>query len=444
MKHCDTLIAPRWCIPVRPSGAVLEGYALAVADGRIVDLLPRDEALQKYQPSVVIERQSHVLIPGLVNLHTHAAMTLLRGYCDDLPLERWLQEGIWPAEQRWVSAEMVRDGTELAIAEMLLGGTSCFSDQYFFPEIVAETADRLHMRANVGTPVIDFATPWASGSAECLQKATDLVHDAYVEHPLVSTCFAPHSTVTVSDDAFRDLRVIADQLDLRVQIHLQETAGEIEASLRATGMRPFERLSGLGLVNSSLLAVHAVHMNPGEIDAMAAAGVAVGHCPKSNLKLASGIAPVREFLDAGITVGVGTDSAASNNTLDMFEEMRIAALLAKARANDAASVSARAALEMATLGAASAIGLGTEFGSLEAGKWADAACIDLAASNTQPVYDPVSQLVYAARADQVSDVWVAGRQQVEDGELTHIDVASILERSMEWRNRIAPARAKNL
>jgi 5-methylthioadenosine/S-adenosylhomocysteine deaminase len=437
MKHCDTLIAPRWCIPVRPAGAVLEGHALAIGDGRIMDLLPREEAARKYQPSSVLERPSHALIPGFVNAHTHAAMTLLRGFCDDLPLERWLREGIWPAERRWVSAEMVRDGTELAVAEMLLGGTTCFSDQYFFPEVVAETADRLHVRANVGTPVIDFPTPWAGSPQECLEKGTDLVHDAFVDHPLVTTCFAPHSTGTVTDVTFRELRVLADQLDLRIQIHLHESAAEIEASLRDTGMRPFERLERLGLVNASLLAVHAVHVTQREVDTMAAAGVAVAHCPKSNLKLASGIASLPEFLKAGINVGVGTDSAASNNSLDMLEEMRVAALLSKVSAGDAASVPAREALEIATLGAAAAIGLGDAIGSLEPGKWADITCVDLAAGNTQPVYDPVSQLVYAARAGQVSDVWVAGRQQVDAGELTHIDVASILERSNEWRQRIA-------
>lgn len=230
MKHCDTLIAPRWCIPVRPAGTVLEGHAVVVTDGRIVDLLPRDAAIARYQPSVLLERPGHVLIPGLVNVHTHAAMSLLRGFADDLPLERWLADGIWPAERRWVSAEFVRDGTQLAIAEMLLGGTTCFSDQYFFPEIVAETAASMHARAVIGTPVIDFPTAWANSAAEYLDKGAELVHDRFADHPLITTCFAPHSTYAVSDATFRDLRVMADQLDVPVQIHLHETAVEVVPS----------------------------------------------------------------------------------------------------------------------------------------------------------------------------------------------------------------------
>lgn len=438
MKHCDTLIAPRWCIPVRPSGRVLENHVVLVSEGRIVDILPRHTASTLYQPSSVVERPAHALIPGLVNAHTHAAMSLFRGLADDLPLERWLTEGIWPAERRWVSAEFVRDGTQLAIAEMLLGGTTCFSDQYFFPEIVAETASAMQMRAVVGTPVVDFPTAWAATPAEYLDKASELVHDRYADHPLVSTCFAPHSTYAVSDATFRDLRVLADQLDVPVQIHLHETDFEVAEAIRSTGRRPFDRLSDLGLVNASLLAVHAVHMNDDEIRRMADAGVRVAHCPRSNLKLASGIAPIQRFLDAGVTVGLGTDGAASNNRLDMLSELQIAALLAKVRAQDATALPAADALQLATIGAAEAIGLAGEVGSIEPGKAADLTCIHLGDVCTQPVYNPVSQLVYAAGAGQVTDVWVAGRQLVAGGELTHADVPSILARCDEWRSRMNP------
>ena len=410
---------------------------MVVTNGRIEDLLPAVEARQKYQPSVVVERPDHVLFPGFVNAHTHVAMSLMRGMADDQPLETWLQESIWPAEKRWVSADMVRDGTELAIAEMLRGGTTCFSDQYFFPEIVAAAAGDLHMRANVGTPIMDFPTSWATTLDEYLGKATDLVHDAYATHPLVSTCFTPHSSAALSDDGFRALRVLADQLDTPIQTHMHETAAEIEASIAATGERPYARLARLGLANASFLAVHAVHLSDEEIDAMAAANVSIAHCPKSNLKLASGIAPIVRYRKAGISVGLGTDSAASNNALDMLEEMRTAALLAKATARDAAAMSAPEALELATLDSANAIGLGEQIGSIEPGKWADLACVDLSALSSQPVYDPVSQLVYAARADQVSDVWVGGKQQLEDGVLTHIDTQSIRSRAEEWRQRFA-------
>lgn len=440
MKHCDTLVAPRWCIPVRPAGKLLENHVVAITDGRIVDVLPRDEANHCWQASVTVERPTHVLIPGLVNAHTHAAMTLMRGYADDLPLERWLADGIWPIEKRWVSTDFVRDGVQLAIAEMLLGGTTCFSDQYFFPEIVAESAIAMQVRSVIGTPVIDFPTAWAATAAEYLTKATELVHDRYVDHPMVSTCFAPHATYTVSDETFRELRVLADQLDVPIQIHLHETAFEVSEAVRTTGMRPLERLARLGLVNASLLAVHAVHMSEEDIRTLASAGARIAHCPKSNLKLASGIAPVQRYLDAGITVGLGTDSAASNNRLDMLAEMHTAALLAKVKTGDASALGAADALSLATIGSAEALGLGDETGSIETGKAADLTCVNFDRVASQPVHNPISQLVYATGTDQVSDVWVAGRHVVAAGELTQADLPSILARCEEWRLRLAAGR----
>jgi len=437
MQHCDTLIAPRWCVPVEPANVVLTEHAVVVNDGRIADLLPLRDAREKYQPSVFIEKPEHLLIPGFVNAHTHAAMTLMRGFADDMKLEAWLQEGIWPAEKRWVSAEMVRDGTELAIAEMISGGTTCFSDQYFFPEIVAETAVDMHMRAMIGTPIIEFPTAWADTTAQYLSKANDLVHDPYADHPLISTCFAPHSTYALSDESFLELRVLADQLDVPVQIHLHESAAEVATAMQQTGKRPFDRLQELGLVNASLLAVHAVHMTDAELEIFASSGVNIAHCPRSNLKLASGIAPIAKYRDAGINVAIGTDGAASNNALDMLSELRMAALLAKATAEDASAVSAFEALKMATIDGATALGLATETGSIETGKWADLACVDLSGLHNQPLYDPVSQLVYTARADQVTDVWIAGRHQLDDGQLAHIDSNNLIQRCNEWRDRLS-------
>jgi 5-methylthioadenosine/S-adenosylhomocysteine deaminase len=437
MQHCDTLIAPRWCVPVEPENVVLSDHAVIVRDGRIVDILPVTDAKDKYQPSVYIDKPRHVLIPGLVNAHTHAAMTLMRGLADDMPLETWLREAIWPSEKRWVSAEMVRDGTELAIAEMIAGGITCFSDQYFFPEIVAETAVNLHMRAMIGTPVLEFPTAWAGDASEYMNKANDLVHDPYADHPLVSTCFAPHSTQSLSDDSFVELRVLADQLDVRTQIHLHETTAEIAYALETTGKRPFDRLNELGLVNASLLAVHSVHLSDAEIDVFAEAGVNIAHCPKSNLKLASGIAPIAKYRGAGINVAIGTDGAASNNTLDMMSELRMAALLAKTTASDASAISANEALRMATLDGAIALGLAQEIGSITAGKWADLTCVDLGRVHSQPVYDAVSQFVYTARADQVTDVWIAGKHQLDNGRLKQIDTDNLLRRSDEWRERFS-------
>lgn len=439
MRHCDSLIASSWCIPVEPAGTVLEDHAVAVVDDRIAAILPLAEARESFQPSVFVNRPGHVLIPGLINSHCHAAMTLFRGLVDDLPLDAWLREGIWPVERRFASAELVRDGTELAIAEMLTAGITCFSDQYFFPEIVAETAVDLHMRAVIGTPVVDVPTAWAEDAAEYLSKGSDLVHDRYADHPLISTCFAPHTTRALSDASFTELRVLADQLDVPVQIHLHESAAEVAQSVAATGKRPLERLDELGLLNASLLAVHAVHVTADEIARLAAAGAGVAHCPASNLKLACGIAPVRALMDAGVTVGIGTDGAASNNLLDVLAEVRLAALLAKV-AGGGGTVAAEQALRMATIDAARVLRRDHETGSVEPGKLADLTCIDLQRYNSQPVYEPISQLVYATRADQVSDVWVAGRHLLDQGELTSINRESIFKRSGEWRQRIANSR----
>lgn len=437
MQQCDTLIFPRWCVPVEPTGAVLDDHAVAVSDGRLLDILPAAEARHQYAAGAIIERPDHVLIPGLINAHTHAAMTLFRGIAEDQPLERWLREGVWPAEKRWVSAEMVRDGTRHAIAEMLRAGITTFSDQYFFPEIVADVAVEMHIRAMIGTPVIEFRTAWAENAEEYLTKGVGLVHDPYAEHPLVSTCFAPHSITAASPDTFTKLRILADQLDAPVQIHLHESAGEIGNSVKAGGKRPLQRLDDLGLVNSSLTAVHAVHMLDEEIHRFAAAGVTMVHCPRSNLKLADGFAPVNAFLNAGVTVALGTDGAASNNVLDILGEMRVAALLAKTVSGDATVLPAHQALRMATLSGAEVLGLDRNTGSIEKQKWADLTCIDLSGLNTQPVYDPIAQIVYSAEAQQVSDVWVAGRHQLDNGRLSHINRTDLLDRSGEWRQRIA-------
>ncbi len=437
MQHCDTLIIPEWCAPVEAPFTVLEGHAVAIAEGRIEAVLAVSEARDRFQPSQTVDRPGHLLIPGLVNAHSHAAMTLFRGFADDLPLEPWLKTRIWPAEKTWLGPEFVRDGTALAIAEMLRGGVTCFADQYFYPEIVAQTAVDLHMRAVVGTPVLDFATEWAADTAEYLEKAANLVHDPYAEHPLISTAFSPHSVYALNDESFGTLRVMADQLDRPIQIHLHETSREIADSVATTGLRPVERLAKLGLVNSSLLAVHAVHLANEEIALLAESGVSVAHCPRSNLKLASGIAPVAAYRAAGVNVAIGTDGAASNNVLDMLSEIETAALLAKVAADDAGTLTAAEALTMGTLDGARALGLAGEIGSITAGKWADLVCVDLGRLNSQPVYDPVSQLVYTARAEQVADVWVAGRHQVEAGRLKDIDIGSIVARANEWRGQIA-------
>lgn len=438
MEKVDTLIKARWVAPVAPGYGVHADHAVAIRQGRIVDLLPAAAALARYDADEIVERPAHLLIPGLVNAHTHASMALLRGLADDLPLMDWLKHHIWPAEQRWMSAEFVEHGTELAMAEMLLGGTTTFNDMYFFPEVVARAAARIGMRACVGMILIKFPTVWAGDMAEYLRKGLAL-RDEYKGHPLISTAFAPHAPYTVDDEYLQKIRRLADELEVPVHTHVHETADEVLGSVVDCGERPLARLDRLGLVSPVLMAVHMTQLEDAEIDRLAAAGAHVVHCPESNLKLASGFCPVAKLLAAGVNVCLGTDGAASNNDLDMLGEMRTAALLAKGVAGKADAVTAEQALAMATINGARALGLAEETGSIETGKWADLCCVDLERPATSPVYDPVAQLVYAAGRDQVEDVWVAGRRMVADGRLARIDDAAIIARADAWRDRIAGA-----
>jgi 5-methylthioadenosine/S-adenosylhomocysteine deaminase len=439
MEKIDTLIKARWVAPVLPDGRVLEHHAVAIRQGRIVDVLPARSADERYDAAEVIDRRGHLLIPGLVNAHTHASMTLMRGLADDLPLMEWLQAHIWPAEQRWMSAEFVEHGAELAIAEMLRGGTTTFNDMYFYPEVVARVAARAGMRACVGMILIKFPTVWASEPAEYLRKGLAL-RDEYKGHPLISTAFAPHAPYTVDDEYLEKIRRLADELEVPVHTHVHETAGEITASMSEIGERPLQRLDRLGLVSPMLMAVHMTQLEDAEITRLGAAGAHVVHCPESNLKLASGYCPVAKLVAAGVNVCLGTDGAASNNDLDMLGEMRTAALLAKGVAGRADALSAGQALAMATINGARALGLAEDIGSIEPGKWADLCCVDLERPATWPVYHPVAQLVYAAGRDQVSDVWVAGRRMVAEGRLARMDEAAILQRAGEWRDRTSGAR----
>ncbi|HHH43275.1 MAG TPA: TRZ/ATZ family hydrolase [Gammaproteobacteria bacterium] len=436
MKTTETLLHARWVIPVEPDAVVLEYHSIAIDEGRISAILPSAEARQSYQAQTTLELDRHALIPGFVNTHTHAAMSLLRGIADDLPLMDWLQHHIWPAEQKWVSEQFVHDGTQLAVAEMLRSGTTCFNDMYFFPEVSARVAASGAIRACVGIILIDFPTAYADNPEQYFAKGLALA-DEYKHHPLISCAFAPHAPYTVSDQPLKQVQVLSDELDLPVHIHLHETASEIENSLNDTGQRPLDRLEQLGLLSPALVGVHMTQLEDNEIRRLAEAGASVVHCPESNLKLASGFCPVQPLLEAGVNVALGTDGAASNNDLDMLGEMRSAALLAKAVQQDASALPAHTALRMATLNGARALGIATETGSLENGKWADISAIDLGALETQPLYDPVSQLVYAAGREQVTDVWVAGQHVLKTRELTHLDTQELVQRARGWQTRIA-------
>ncbi len=438
MQTVDTLIHARWVIPVEPDQVVHERHALAIHDGRIQAILPSAEAEQRYAADVVHRLDGHALIPGLINTHTHAAMTLLRGLADDLPLMEWLHHHIWPAEQRWVGEEFVHDGTQLAVAEMLRGGTTCFNDMYFFPDVTARVCADAGMRASVGLIVLDFPSAWAGDADEYLRKGIAL-HDDYRGDALIRTAFAPHAPYTVSDAPLLQIQTYVNELEIPVHMHVHETADEIRQSVEATGERPIARLERLGLLSPYLVAVHMTHLDDTEIALIAERGVHVAHCPESNLKLASGFCPVQRLHQAGVGLAIGTDGAASNNDLNMFSELRTAALLAKAVAGDAAALPAHQALRMATLNGARALGMEELTGSLQPGKAADVVAVNLAGIETQPVYHPLSQLVYATGRDKVTDVWVNGRHLLNNRRLTNLDESAVLDRARHWRERIAEA-----
>lgn len=434
-ETCDLLIEAGFVVPVEPHGVVLEGHTVAVSGGRIVAILPTSEARARFDATETVSRPEAALIPGLVNAHVHNPMTLLRGVADDLPLKVWLQQHIWPIEAAVIGPEFVADGVTLAIAEMLRGGTTCCNENYFFPDVQAATYKRYGFRARVGLPVIDFPTAWAKSDDEYFDRAGE-VHDQWRDDALIATAFAPHAPYTVSDANFEHIRMLADQLDLPVHLHLHETAQEVAQSQQKHGQRPIARLDRLGLINDRLIAVHMTQLTEAEIHLCAERGVSVVHCPESNLKLASGFCPACALQRAGVNLAIGTDGAASNNDLDMFGETRTAAILAKAVADDAAGFDAFSALRAATLGGAKAVGFDHLVGSIEPGKQADLVCVDLSALETQPLHHVVSQLIYATGRHQVSDVWIAGKPKLTARELVGMDLAGILANARQWQTRI--------
>ncbi|MEP6609172.1 MAG: TRZ/ATZ family hydrolase [Burkholderiaceae bacterium] len=438
MIDIDTLIHARWIVPVVPRGSVLDRHAIAIADGRIVDVVGSTDAELRYRAAEVLTFDSHVLTPGLVNCHTHSAMALLRGVGDDLPLMRWLKDRIWPLEGALVSADFVHDGAQLAALEMLRSGTTTASDMYFYPEATIRALRSWGMRAVAGIIAIEFPTSYASDAEDYLRKGF-ATRDAFRSDPLVSFTLAPHAPYTVADQTLKRIAMLAEELDLSIHTHIHETEDEIDESISKHGCRPLERLERLGIVSERLIAVHAVHLNAHEIQLLARSGASVAHCPASNLKLGSGLAPIAKLCAAGVNIAIGTDGAASNNRIDMLAELRLAALLAKGVAHDATAFSAPEALESATLGGACALGLDRRIGSIEVGKEADLVAFDLAPVETQPLYDVISQIVYAAGREQVSDVWVAGKRVVRKRQAV-IDSDGSIEKSLmasvsAWQNR---------
>ena len=435
-QRVDLRIDARWIIPIEPHGLTLANHAVLLDAGRIIDLLPAVDATARYQADKHVSLPEHVLLPGLVNAHTHAAMSLLRGYADDLALMDWLNLRIWPAETAHVDWSFVHDGTSLACIEMLRGGVTCASDMYFFPDAACAAARKIGLRLVAGIVVIDLPTRYASDADDYLRKGIECL-DQYRDDPLIRFTLAPHSPYTVSDTTLERVAMLSAQLDLPVHIHVHETIKEIDDGVALHAMRPIARLHALGLLGPQTIAVHAVHLNDLEIELLARTGTSVVHCPTSNMKLASGIAPIAALTAAGVNVALGTDGAASNNRLDILGEARLAALLAKVDTGDATRLPAYQILRMATLAAAQAVGLDEQIGSIESGKQADLIAIRLDATEMQPCYDPASHVVFVAGREQVSDIWIGGERRMEDGVLLCESKAATGRTARVWQNRLA-------
>ena len=431
-----TLIHPRYLVAVKPQGIVLENHSIAIERGLIISILTRTESEQAYPEAESIELPEHVLLPGFINMHTHSPMTLLRGYADDMDLDVWLKEHIWPAEQEFLSPAFVADGARLAIAEMFRAGTTCFNDMYFFPDVLGETCLDTGIRASIGVPLIETQTAWIADIDSYFEQGLRL-HDEWRSEPLLSITFSPHAPYSVSDETLRRVAVHSAELEVPVHLHLLETQWDIKHSLQHHDVPPLHRLRDLDLLNSRLLAVHMTQLSSEDIDQLAQSGVHVIHCPQSNLKLASGICPLSSLLEAGVNVALGTDGAASNNDLDLLSEAQTAALLAKGISGNAKAVDAFQALEMLTINGAKALGIDKLTGSIEVGKAADLCAVDLSCPETQPLYNVVSQVIYAASRSQVSDVWVAGRRVLDCGQLTTIDLEEVTRKAVQWQNRLS-------
>lgn len=439
LKQADLAISARWVATV--SGDVLENNSVIIDQGKIIDILPTTALAERYRPANLVDLPEQVLLPGLINLHTHAAMSLLRGFADDLPLMTWLEHHIWPAEKRALSERFVHDGTLLGCAEMLAGGVTCFSDMYFYPRAAADAVVQSGMRANLGILVLEFPTAYASDADDYLLKGLE-ARDSWRSNPLLTTSLAPHAPYTVENRSFEKIMTYAEQLGLGIHTHLHETAGEIAQSLEQFGIRPMQRLAELGVLGPGLVAAHCVHVDEQEMDLLAEYGCHVAHCQTSNLKLASGIAPIASMKQRGVSVGIGTDGAASNNRLDVFAEMRLAALLAKGSTGNAAALPAKTVLQMATLDAARALGLDDRIGSIEIGKYADLTAVRIADPEILPCFDPVSHLVYVTGREHVTHTWVAGdlryqKLKGQDGVYANIEPAQLKEIVSLWHARLA-------
>ena len=441
MQQIDLLISARWVLPIAPENIILTDHAVAIDQGKILAVLSTTQAKKRYQAKQQIHRQNHILMPGFVNTHTHTPMNLFRGLADDLELMDWLNNHIWPAEAKLIHPKTIKLGSKLAIAEMLRGGTTCFNDHYLFGHLTAETAIEVGMRASIGFLIMDVENQWARNGEEALKRSI-AIYKAQQPHPLISWTWAPHAPYTVTNPVFKQIKTLSDETGLPIHLHLHETQTELNIDVEKYGKRPIERLYDLGLLSKKLIAVHMAHVNEDEMTLIQQTGTHVVHCPASNLKLASGFAPIKAYLDRRINVALGTDGAASNNDLDMLNELHLAALVSKCVAQDPTALPAHESIKMATLNGAKALGLDKKIGSIESGKMADLIAIDTSGCLCQPVYNPFSHLAYSADRDQVSDVWVEGRALLENKQFTTLDEKALLKEAQPWIEQAMPFRSK--
>lgn len=438
MKSVDLIIKADYVLTMDQDFAAIEHGAIAINDTMIVAVDTAGQITQQYSASKIINGEGKVAFPGLINTHTHAAMVYFRGLADDLPLKVWLEKHIWPAEAKWLSPAFVSDAVELACLEMLKSGITAYADMYFYGDAVARATKKIGMRAVVGAGVVDFPSATGNNADDYLANAERFIKK-WKGDELIVPSIADHSAYACCPETLKKSKVLADSHDVMLQIHLSETDWEVNEILSRYGRRPVAHLDALGLLDERLIAAHCVWPDPDEINSLAKSKTNVSHCIQSNLKLASGIAPVVQMLKAGVNVSLGTDGAASNNSLSILSEMSTAARVHKAIAGDPSALTAEQAMLMATRYGADALGLGSLCGSLEAGKAADIVLADLRKPHLMPLYDVYSQVVYSMNAADIDTVLVGGQVVLEQRRLTTADEAEIMAKAGQWSSDIKRA-----
>jgi 5-methylthioadenosine/S-adenosylhomocysteine deaminase len=435
MQHVETIIQPKWLITVDKQNRVLENHSLVIERGKIIDIIPNLQLNAHYTATKIYYLDHHAILPGFVNAHTHSSMSLMRGFADDLALMTWLNKYIWPGERLFVGPEFVCDGMRLALAEMIKSGTTCINDMYFYASEAAEVMHKAGIRGRIADSILNVEMPWSPTVQSCFDKSLALIQQVKA-YPLIEASLGPHAPYTTDDSILQEVLQVSKQHFVPIHIHLHESADEINQYQNSRGIRPLSRFQQLGLCSPKLQAVHMTQVTKLDIEILASSGTHVIHCPESNMKLASGMCPAQTLINAGVNVALGTDGAASNNDLDMIGEMRSAAMLAKIRDGNPESISANTALRMATINGAKALGFDQFTGSLEVGKAADVIAIDLNTSSTMPVFHPVSQIVYAASKDQVTDAWIAGKHVLKSRVLTTLNEPEILSKAKQWGEKL--------